>query len=279
MKIDPRAIAIAFLVVSSALAAVPACKTNTIDNGTNNNTNNTFANVVGASGGVINGPNGVQLRVPGGALTADTRITISIAEPDEYPPLQQQVAGAVYAFEPHGQKFLAPVTISLPGNATGGAAVLRAEPGDKQWTGITNGTFTSTSAEVLVSTFSFYALSPGSSPDTSPRDPTPPPPGTGTGNPGGSSGGTKDCGLAGLACCTSGAPCSDASTICSNGTCQPCGRGGNVCCANASCLQPYVCTNGNCVQCGMEGSPCCTSGTACVQPFVCDGTNTCVKPL
>jgi hypothetical protein len=67
---------------------------------------------LGPAGGTVVGPDGVSVKVPAGALNKS--VTVSISEAGSgYPalPVGQALAGAVYAFEPHGQRFAADVQI------------------------------------------------------------------------------------------------------------------------------------------------------------------------
>ena len=78
---------------------------------------------LGAAGGTLNGPDGVQLIVPAGALAQDTLIRIARtgtgapALPDGY-----TASTPSYEFTPHGLNFLLPVTIRMPYVAPAGAA-------------------------------------------------------------------------------------------------------------------------------------------------------------
>ncbi len=87
---------------------------------------------IGAAGGTVLGPDGVQLVVPEGALAADTTIRIARSSTGA-PALPTELQGnvAVYEFTPHGLRFDQPVTIRLPVTGTPGedATVLVAEPG------------------------------------------------------------------------------------------------------------------------------------------------------
>ena len=89
---------------------------------------------IGAAGGTLDGPDGVQLVVPPGALTQDTAIRIARTDagapglPSDY-----TVSTPVYEFTPHGLSFLAPVTIRMPYAAPAGAVhddVFVAAPGE-----------------------------------------------------------------------------------------------------------------------------------------------------
>ncbi len=79
---------------------------------------------IGAAGGTLNGPDGVQLVVPPGALAQDTVLKIARVDsgapalPDGY-----QASSPIYEFTPHGQVFLLPVTVRMPMQATPGAEV------------------------------------------------------------------------------------------------------------------------------------------------------------
>ncbi len=70
-----------------------------------------------ATGGTVTGPDGVQVVVPAGALSADTTITITklsagaVAQPDG---ADISAGGEIYEIEPHDVTFKTPVTIRLP---------------------------------------------------------------------------------------------------------------------------------------------------------------------
>ncbi len=123
----PR-LAIPLVVVTAT--AVAGCKKNNVTS------NSSSSNVIGPSGGTASGPDGVELRVPGGALQGDTTFTLSVAQPDEYPAAgKYSFSGDVFAIEPHGQSFLTPATVVIPflANPTDGV-LLQAEVGDTAWT-------------------------------------------------------------------------------------------------------------------------------------------------
>jgi hypothetical protein len=72
--------------------------------------------VIGPQGGTVDGPDGVQVVVPPGALAQPTTIGIARASagspsalPADNPP-----AGAIYEFTPHDLVFNAPVTLRMP---------------------------------------------------------------------------------------------------------------------------------------------------------------------
>ncbi len=71
--------------------------------------------VIGAAGGTLTGPDGVQVIIPPGALNADTTIGIARssagapATPEAYP-----AAGYVYELTPHGITFNSLVTVRAP---------------------------------------------------------------------------------------------------------------------------------------------------------------------
>ena len=90
---------------------------------------------IGAAGGTLAGPDGMQIIVPPGALSAPTAIRIARTavgapqvDPDGYTP-----AGPVYEVTPHGLSFNLPVTIRMPAAAMSGAEasnVFAASPGE-----------------------------------------------------------------------------------------------------------------------------------------------------
>jgi hypothetical protein len=84
---------------------------------------------IGAAGGTVVGPDGVQVFVPAGALSQP--VTIGIARdgggaPGET-PADHPRASAIYEFTPHGLVFQKPVTIRMPAPAGGAGPVFMAE--------------------------------------------------------------------------------------------------------------------------------------------------------
>lgn len=114
--------------------------------------------VVGSSGGTIEGPGGATLTIPSGALAADTSITVKVASEGAYPSLGASftVNGQVFAFEPHGLAFATPVTITLPiASPSGALAVLRSEP-NAPWEALP--AEIGTTATFTTSSFSWYCV-------------------------------------------------------------------------------------------------------------------------
>lgn len=90
-----------------------------------------------ANGGTINGPGGVTLEFPAGALSADTAITIALDNTGA-PPLPTgftTLAAPMVALTPHDLRFAAPVRISLPlpAGATANATLLKTNEGRQGW--------------------------------------------------------------------------------------------------------------------------------------------------
>jgi hypothetical protein len=92
---------------------------------------------VGASGGVVTGPDGSRVDVPPGAVSGDVNISIAknaslappLAEGGSFTPVSN-----VYEITPHGTAFTEPVTVTLPIDPTlatvqDGLVVLKAQPG------------------------------------------------------------------------------------------------------------------------------------------------------
>lgn len=88
---------------------------------------------VGASGGTVTGPDGVQVEIPAGALDQDT--TIGIARSGAGAPAApsaELAATVLYEFTPHDIVFAKPVTIRMPYSTTGSNTpppILMASPG------------------------------------------------------------------------------------------------------------------------------------------------------
>ena len=72
------------------------------------------ANQIGPAGGTVTGPNGTQVVVPAGALSAPVVITITSTTIAPPIPAGQQVLGSIYDFGPTGTTFAMPVTVTLP---------------------------------------------------------------------------------------------------------------------------------------------------------------------
>lgn len=70
------------------------------------------------AGGTLEGPDGVRLQVPPGALRADATLTVAradaVAPPLPTLPAGFAVSGPMMALTPHGTSFGTPVMISLP---------------------------------------------------------------------------------------------------------------------------------------------------------------------
>ena len=71
--------------------------------------------VIGPAGGTLNGPDGVQLVVPAGALDADVTLRIARSS-DGAPPMPPEYGTVppIYEITPHNQRFLLPVEVRLP---------------------------------------------------------------------------------------------------------------------------------------------------------------------
>jgi len=100
--------------------------------------------VIGPQGGTVDGPDGVQVVIPAGALAQPTTIGIArSATGAPTPPADNPPAGAIYEFTPHDLVFNAPVTLRMPVPANAASAeAFMASPGeDWQVSGVetTNG--------------------------------------------------------------------------------------------------------------------------------------------
>jgi Immunoglobulin domain len=72
-------------------------------------------NQVGPAGGTVAGPNGAQVFLPAGALSAPVLITIMPAAVRPLPP-GMQALGTTFDLGPSGTRFAVPVTVTLPLN-------------------------------------------------------------------------------------------------------------------------------------------------------------------
>jgi hypothetical protein len=88
---------------------------------------------IGSAGGTLDGPDGVQVIVPPGALDANTTLTVARTSAGAPALADELGSGTVYEFTPHGQMFLRPVEIRMPFSAPSDAAfadVVMAGPGE-----------------------------------------------------------------------------------------------------------------------------------------------------
>src|SRR5688572_27924857 len=70
---------------------------------------------IGAAGGTLQGPDGVQVEIPAGALTQDTLIGVARSATDTpSAPTANLAAARVYEFPPHDLVFEVPVIIRMP---------------------------------------------------------------------------------------------------------------------------------------------------------------------
>jgi alpha-tubulin suppressor-like RCC1 family protein len=85
------------------------------DGGMSQATPSAVTQTVGAAGGTINGPNGVALTIPPGALAGDTPITIAVDASGAPPfPANAPSLAPAYSITPHGTTFGLPVTLAVP---------------------------------------------------------------------------------------------------------------------------------------------------------------------
>jgi alpha-tubulin suppressor-like RCC1 family protein len=127
-------------------------------------------NQVGPAGGTVAGPNGTQVVVPAGALSAPVLITITTAAVRPLPP-GMQALGTIYDLGPAGTSFAVPVTVTLPLDPAlvpAGAQVrmlheLHAAGGDA-WELLPGLALGATSASAQTTSFSHVTLTLGNSP-------------------------------------------------------------------------------------------------------------------
>ena len=103
-----RSLFIALAALSLVVMGVSGC------GGGGDGGNAAPAGMIGAAGGTVSGPSGAKVVIPAGALASDTAIAISLAPSSAALPEGNASVGPVFAFTPHGQTFLLPVTITVP---------------------------------------------------------------------------------------------------------------------------------------------------------------------
>jgi hypothetical protein len=117
---------------------------------------------IGPAGGTVTGPDGAELVVPAGALSAPVRFSVT-KNPSDAPsvPAGWRWLGDVYGFTPHGTVFATPATVRIPIDSASVPAELeptafKAEPGGA-FSHLPNATVTGSAVEAQVSTLSFFA--------------------------------------------------------------------------------------------------------------------------
>lgn len=106
-------VALALAISLGACGDDDASSSNTNGNNTNGNSNQ--GQTVGPAGGQVEGPDGVTVDIPTGALDAEVEIEIIIASGQ---PSGFHAVGTVYEFRPTGLQFNSPVTVTLPYTAS-----------------------------------------------------------------------------------------------------------------------------------------------------------------
>lgn len=149
---NERAVVIPFLMLAMLAGcgkdnpAIPVASSNSVS----------ATATVGSGGGTVTHPDGVQVEIPPGALSADTVIGITSNPSGAPTPLQEgnAPAGPIYAFTPHGIVFNTPVIIRLPipQGAVSSEVFMANLGGD--WT-VNNATPNGAFAEVQRNSFSF----------------------------------------------------------------------------------------------------------------------------
>lgn len=122
-----RFVVLTVLTVSAVTGGIVACKSNTISSST-------------AEGRTVEGPDGVRLLVPAGAVPPEVELAIAEAPAGSYPMTKApNFKSKVYAITPHGTKFSTDVRIEFnapPGAADQEYAIWKAEEGGS-WETIT----------------------------------------------------------------------------------------------------------------------------------------------
>lgn len=118
---------------------------------------------IGAAGGDATSPSGALVRIPGGALSGDTVVTVTIVDASTLaaPPAGTELVGKPHAFTPHGLQFSAPVAIVLPSTETSGTVLRLDDERDTTWERVENVSFDGQAATFRTSHFSIYAVARG----------------------------------------------------------------------------------------------------------------------
>ena len=117
--------------------------------------------VVGAAGGTVSGPNGAKVVIPAGALATNTTINIEQTSAGA-PPLPTGVSsfGLMFAFTPHGTRFAAPVTVTVPFDPASVSSsvtpTLYKTNAQNQWEQVANVTVNADTLSAQVTSFSNF---------------------------------------------------------------------------------------------------------------------------
>jgi hypothetical protein len=153
------------LKTALAVAAIVACNGDVAGGGPPSNHGSTAT--IGTAGGELDGPDGVVVKFPPGAVAMPTTFTAGPA--NAIPPLpasNEVYASQVFSLEPHGFTFAAPVTVQIPITGSGaGFEVVHAscatgtetcQPWDA--TPVAGAQFQARTATVQTQSFSLYAV-------------------------------------------------------------------------------------------------------------------------
>jgi uncharacterized delta-60 repeat protein len=116
---------------------------------------------IGAEGGTISAPDGASVEIPAGALSSDVEIGIARSSSGA-PPLPDgfTVYGSIHALTPHGTQFAAPVTVTLPYDASsvpdGGEPSLYKTNAARTWERVPDAVFEGDHVTARVTGFSWF---------------------------------------------------------------------------------------------------------------------------
>jgi hypothetical protein len=115
--------------------------------------------IVGRAGGTVSGPGG-EVVVPAGALAQDQTLSIHVATSGVPAlPAGAVLLSGVLAFEPHGQSFAVPVTMTVAFDPRPGTTpqLITASPGGS-WGAVAGAMSDGASMRAMVAHFSFFAV-------------------------------------------------------------------------------------------------------------------------
>lgn len=155
---------IRLLVVAAALAplSIAACGDETSPLGDGLRVEKT----IGASGGNLSLPGGIEIAVPAGALSSDVNLTAELiadlgaAGLASAPSFLSDDAVASIALTPHGTQFATPITLTVPFTGSADELVLMRldDDDDTDWEAVGPISFTGNTATAQLSRFSTYSL-------------------------------------------------------------------------------------------------------------------------
>lgn len=115
---------------------------------------------IGSTGGTL-AMAGVEVRIPAGALSDETTLTLTVVdEVDALPALDDGLErdSRIVILQPHGTQFAQPVTITIPHDGRGRRVFRLADEADADWEPVADVSTSDVAATFQTQTFSYYVV-------------------------------------------------------------------------------------------------------------------------